>query len=222
MLILFYLNKKQKAEGPQLFTRRHLGFKALFSTGEWWMSRLQYCVYVCWSLWLCLRKHFPTNAAHNTYACYITTPIPPSLSPSLPNPYSFISLSLSLFNKAPIHFPANQSLHSCSQLSMTGFIWLGPSPSHQPSSISIFSVWKWDYHSVSHVMIGAYKRKNCLELQVLDYCLYLICNRKTFIPLYEAFLYKTSVLYFCHSKPCTSQRNSTSCPSTIARFWTTT
>lgn len=138
MSISFPLNKKQKAEGHRLFTHRHLGFNSLSSPGGG--ECVQYCVYVCWCLWLCVRKHFPTNAAHNTNACCITTPIRPSLSPSLPNSNSFISLSL--FNKAPIHCPANQSPHSCSQLSMTRFIWLGPYPSHQPSSFSILLVRK--------------------------------------------------------------------------------
>lgn len=149
MSISFSLNKKQKAFS--LVHSQTFRFQPFVLSGWWWM-RTVLCVCVCWCLWLCVRKHFPTNAAHNTYACCITTPIHPSLSLSLPNSNSFISLSL--LNKAPIHCPANQSLHSCSQLSMTRFIWLGLCPSHQPSSFSILLVWKghWkpDYHSMSH------------------------------------------------------------------------
>lgn len=130
MLISALLKKKPKAEGLHLSTQT-FRFQLFVLYGWWWMCAAL-CVCVCWSLWSCVRKHFPTNAAHNTYACSITTPIRPSLSPSLPNPKSFISLSL--VDKAPIHCPANQSLHSCSQLSMTRFIWPGPCPSHQPSS----------------------------------------------------------------------------------------
>lgn len=146
------INKKFFACSP-----RHLGFNHLSSMDSG--GCVQHCVYVCWCLWLCVRKHFPTNAAHNTYACNITTPIRPSLSPSLPNPKSFISLSL--FNKAPIHCPANQSLHSCSQLSMTQFIWPGPCPSHQPSSFfHLFGRATESQITIQCHMqcIGAYKR----------------------------------------------------------------
>lgn len=45
---------------------------------------------------------------------------------------SLSSLFLSS-TKLPIHCPANQSLHSFSQSSMTRFIWPGPCPSNQPS-----------------------------------------------------------------------------------------
>lgn len=122
--------KSKEAEGLRLFTRRRLGSSPLSFSGCLWMCTV---LRVC--LWSCVRKHFPTNAAHNAYAFCITTPIRPSLSPSLPNSNSFISLSA--FNKAPIHCPANQSLHSCGQLSMTRFIWLGPRPSNRPSFFSI-------------------------------------------------------------------------------------
>lgn len=146
MLMSFFPKQKAKSRRASLV---HSDIQVSTLCGEC----VQYCACTRRCLWrVCVRKRFPTNAAHNTFACYITTPIRPSLSPSLPNLNSFISLSL--FNKAPIHCPANQSLHSCSQLSMTRFIWLGPCPSHQPSSFSILLVWnghgKPDYHSMSH------------------------------------------------------------------------
>lgn len=129
----FFSRQKAKKQKGFVCSLRHLSFSQfpLWAGGEC----AEYCVCVCWCAWFVCAEAFPTNAAHNTYACYITTPIRPSLSPSIPKSNSFISPSL--LNKAPIHCPANQSVHSCSQLSMTRFIWLALCPSHQPSSFSI-------------------------------------------------------------------------------------
>ncbi len=140
---LFFPEQKAKNRRALLVHSQTFRSQPFVLSGWWWMCTVL-CVCLLVSVVVCAEAF--SNKCSNTYACCITTPIRPSLSPSLPNSNSFISLSL--FNKAPIHCPANQSLHSCSQLSMTRFIWLGPCP------FSILLVWtghwKPDYRSMSH------------------------------------------------------------------------
>lgn len=180
----------------------------------------QHCVCVCRCLSLGLRKLFSkTIHMHATLR-------PPSVTlcllPSL-TPNSFISLSL--FNKAPIHCPANQSLHSCSQLSMTRFIWLGPCRSHQLSSFSILLVWKrhWkpDYHSESqrHKVLGL-RWGSRLQLQMCLNMSHFTCKTQYLIDNGQCL--RTVVYAFVILHTNTSNYNENmlhACPQPWQAFW---
>lgn len=124
-MIFSSLNKKQKdfACSP-----RHLGFNHLSSTGSG--GCVQHCVCLLVSVVVCAEAFY--NKCSTQYICMQHYDPHSSISVSFPPKPKVFHLSLP--NKAPIHCPANQSLHSCSQLSMTQFIWPGPCPSQWPSS----------------------------------------------------------------------------------------
>lgn len=131
--ISLLLHNREEAEELCLFSLTHVTSPLLMKPES---ACAQCCVCICWCLSLGLQKRFLIHMLH-----YDPSPHP-SISVSFPPLLKSLSSLTPSSTKHQFTVTANQSLHSCSQLSMTRFIWLGPCRPHQLSSFSVLLVGK--------------------------------------------------------------------------------